>query len=314
MARCGCSSGCSCALTTTDSSTIDFSSSGTGSGGNPFTITGDVKLAPPAEGGANLIENDGNGLSVSCLDVRSCFSAGDGLTYNPVTGVYAARPSTDAGNAIGFGSDGGLFAQGVAPALGCGLEVGGAGETQANVQAWPFPCPIGAAAGGIYCDPGTGELRGDPLERAMTQLNSELRMGPIVVNAGTSLCLDPAGIGSALLNINLAGLCYDYNAFFTYGYAFDVSGDTGDDWQVEVTANIDGVLQTTQIARRENTDAAGSRISGRDQRFAVARRTFAAGSVHTFRTLVCIQNNGATAVTMNNMFAYSDVLLTPEMG
>jgi hypothetical protein len=41
--------------------------------------------------------------------VRPCISAGQGATYNSGTGVVAARLSTDAGNTVVFGVDGGLY-------------------------------------------------------------------------------------------------------------------------------------------------------------------------------------------------------------
>ncbi|MFI9591210.1 hypothetical protein [Nonomuraea sp. NPDC052265] len=50
------------------------------------------------------------GAAVDCDDVRPCLSAGPGATYDPVTGVIAAEISTDAGNQVTIGGDGGLYA------------------------------------------------------------------------------------------------------------------------------------------------------------------------------------------------------------
>ncbi|QKW06917.1 hypothetical protein HUT18_11465 [Streptomyces sp. NA04227] len=61
---------------------------GTGSTANPYVISAEA---------------------VNCTAVRSCLSAGDGITYNPTTGVITARPSSDAGNTVAFGADGGLL-------------------------------------------------------------------------------------------------------------------------------------------------------------------------------------------------------------
>ncbi|MFD9903938.1 hypothetical protein [Streptomyces sp. NPDC059063] len=41
--------------------------------------------------------------------MRPCISAGDGATYNSTTGVMSARLSSDAGNLMDFGADGGLY-------------------------------------------------------------------------------------------------------------------------------------------------------------------------------------------------------------
>jgi hypothetical protein len=60
---------------------------GSGTAGNPFVITSNVQ----------------------CSQVRPCISAGNGAAYNPATGVVSARPSSDAGNTVVFGTDQGLF-------------------------------------------------------------------------------------------------------------------------------------------------------------------------------------------------------------
>ena len=51
-----------------------------------------------------------DGLYVECTDARGCLSGGDGIAYDPATGEIDARLSTDAGNVVSFGTDGGLFA------------------------------------------------------------------------------------------------------------------------------------------------------------------------------------------------------------
>ncbi len=97
----------------TDTPSIDVTVSGTGTAANPYDVSAAVILDPtPPGGGSNLIEEGPGGLYVECADVRTCFSAGDGATYDPATGEIAARPSTDAGNIVTFGTDGGLYATG----------------------------------------------------------------------------------------------------------------------------------------------------------------------------------------------------------
>ncbi|MEC3994990.1 hypothetical protein VSR01_16215 [Actinacidiphila sp. DG2A-62] len=101
-----------------DSPTVDVSVSGTGTSADPYEVSAAVVLDPaPPGGGTNLLGAGPGGLSLECDDVRTCFSAGDGAAYDPATGVITARLSADAGNAVGFGTDGGLFAP---PASGGG--------------------------------------------------------------------------------------------------------------------------------------------------------------------------------------------------
>lgn len=150
-----------------DTDTVDTTVTGTGAPGDPFVVSADVKLDPsPPQGGTNLIGSGADGLFLECADVRGCISAGDGIAYDPGTGVLAARPSTDAGNTLGFGTDGGLLVPPADPLeVGCGLQ--GDGTTAAPLAAFPvageqpwtddWDCDA-AANSTLKCDPGTGAL------------------------------------------------------------------------------------------------------------------------------------------------------------
>ncbi|MER7114121.1 hypothetical protein ABT332_06490 [Saccharomonospora azurea] len=59
-----------------------------------------------------IIEASGAPSAFSCSRARRCFEAGDGLDYNPSTGVFEVRPSGDPGNAVTIGEDGGLYVPG----------------------------------------------------------------------------------------------------------------------------------------------------------------------------------------------------------
>ncbi|QYN17618.1 hypothetical protein [Amycolatopsis sp. DSM 110486] len=78
-------------------------------------VTTDVKLSDEdgnalevRDGGLYVPAGDGGG-AVDCDEMRKCVSAGDGLTYDPKTGVFEAKLSGDDGNTIALGDDGGLF-------------------------------------------------------------------------------------------------------------------------------------------------------------------------------------------------------------
>ncbi|CAL9538029.1 hypothetical protein [Streptomyces sp. enrichment culture] len=149
-------------LVTEDSTCIAFT--GDGTAGSPLTAT---PIVDPAPGNALSCGPDGLMVTpgaVSCDDVRPCLSAGDGIAYDPGTGEISARPSTDAGNVLGFGTDGGLLVPGPEPlATECGLTGDGSAGAPlaAAVAAWPYPCDADTAAGGVYCD-SSGQLRSEP--------------------------------------------------------------------------------------------------------------------------------------------------------
>lgn len=116
--------------------------SGSGSAANPYVIDAEVP----------------------CEDVRQCVSAGDGLSYDPATGVIEAKPSPAAGNNLVVGPDGLYVPTGSATVtVGCGLTGDGSGSAPvtANTGEWPYPCDVDTSAGGVYCDT-TGVLRGAP--------------------------------------------------------------------------------------------------------------------------------------------------------
>jgi len=223
----GGSSGTPTVIQAGDTPTVDTTVTGSGTTADPVIVSSVVRLdATPPAGGANLIQSGPDGLFIECDQVRDCFAAGEGIAYDPATGEIAARPSTDAGNTLGIGSDGGLFAPGGSggtptiiqagdtptvdttvtgagtaadPVIvsstvrldttppggganliqagpdglyaeletGCGLTGDGSSGAPLGVlpsAQWPdlYTCPIDTAAGNVFCDPATGELRTDP--------------------------------------------------------------------------------------------------------------------------------------------------------
>lgn len=101
-----------------DTETVDTTVAGTGTAADPYVVSSDVILDPaPPGGGSNLAHAGPDGVYVECADVRGCLSAGDGIAYDPTTGEIDARPSTDAGNVVSFGTDGGLFSPAAAATM-----------------------------------------------------------------------------------------------------------------------------------------------------------------------------------------------------
>ena len=124
MARCGCSNTCACTVTAgdgitvtgvgsvadpyvvgadgeagnlavVDTATLNLSVAGDGTPGDPWVLSGVVpagSVTPATEATQDLVGA----------------MAGDGLAYDDPGGTLDARLSTDAGNAVVFGTDGGL--------------------------------------------------------------------------------------------------------------------------------------------------------------------------------------------------------------
>lgn len=146
MARCGCAGSCECVLqagpgisiggsgdvdnpfvissaagnvAATDTPTLDLEAVGAGTLPDPVSISGNVRIATDP---GNALVVGGDGLLVSCAAVQACIdttyvlgrissaiTAGQGLSYTPSPDRLSARRSADAGNALVFGGDGGLF-------------------------------------------------------------------------------------------------------------------------------------------------------------------------------------------------------------
>lgn len=137
MARCGCSSTCSCSVVAGDGVTV----SGIGTAGNPYVISADaggalqvndtptVNLTLLGSGteadphiisaavnisaiAGNLVTAQVDGLAVTCESIQDCMGTalGNGLQYNDGLNLFSVFPSADAGNAISIGGDGGIFA------------------------------------------------------------------------------------------------------------------------------------------------------------------------------------------------------------
>jgi hypothetical protein len=108
--------------------------------------------------------------TVSCSQVRSCITGGNGVDFNQTTGQLGVCVSTNAGNLITRDGSGCLF---VAPGnntvtTGCGLSGTGTVLDPLAIEGktWAFPCSQSSTTTtGVYCDPATGFAHGDPQVR-----------------------------------------------------------------------------------------------------------------------------------------------------
>jgi hypothetical protein len=141
MARCGCGGACSCALVAGNNTTV----TGSGTPANPWKV--------------NAVTN--------CDEVRDCLSANQGAAYDPNTGVISVCVSPNAGNSLTRDANGCLFVSpgNNAVVSGCGISGTGTAASPLAIEgkAWPFACDQDSAtAMGVYCDPDTGQVHGDP--------------------------------------------------------------------------------------------------------------------------------------------------------
>ncbi|WP_413808099.1 hypothetical protein [Streptomyces sp. OE57] len=141
--------------------------------GPGVTVTGNGSPSAPYVIGA-----DGGGGTVTCDQVRPCFSAGPGATYNPATGVIGANVSGQAGNNLTINPDGSLYvpAGEATVTAGCGLTGDGSGGAPLAVAtaAWPFACPPETNGTVVTCD-ANGVLRGEPAGKAYFAQYTEMR-------------------------------------------------------------------------------------------------------------------------------------------
>lgn len=92
-------------LAVADTTSIDLTLTGSGA---PYTVSGVVRRDPDPD---NILAIGPGGVLVSCDAVQDCVGAsvGPGLRWDAITRQLTARTSTDAGNVVTFGSDGGLY-------------------------------------------------------------------------------------------------------------------------------------------------------------------------------------------------------------
>lgn len=246
MVRCGCggSSGeCGCTLVAGNNTTV------TGSG-SPWVV--------------NAVTN--------CSQVRTCLSAGCGVTYNSATGAISAAISANAGNALQCLPNG-LFVQTGAATVtaGCGLTGTGApgSPLTADTGAWPYACDIATQGGVVACDPATGQLYSEPRSRSqMSSINEVQAYANLAVPAGAPTVVrtisgnftnpDPCRTAIVVAEQEVEfDLNLPPNARATYGF-------TGDDMVTHInrgaTTENGFAIQATKVLNR-GTIAPGATVN-----------------------------------------------------
>lgn len=188
MARCGCSSQCSCSviagtgvtvtgtgsaadpyvvnaggasLQVADTTTVDHTLAGSGTAADPYILSSTVKVSAAVPD--NLITVQADGLAVQCEAVQDCVGSAiaNGLIYDDGANQIRVRPSTDPGNNLTFGGDGGVFVPTGAATISVAdtscINLSGNGAGLTPVTADPIIDP--AAGNLLTCE--AGGLRAD---------------------------------------------------------------------------------------------------------------------------------------------------------
>lgn len=177
-------------FTASDTSTVDHTLTGSGTLADPYLLTSTVKVSPAAAN--NLITTLGDGLAVTCEDVQDCIgnALDDGLVYDDAANQIRARLSTDVGNQIIFGTDGGLYNAGggggggltsVATTDTNCIDFSGNGTALQPLSAVPIVSPV--AGNLLSC--AAGGLRALLTVGACGLTGNGSAASPLAVNAGT---------------------------------------------------------------------------------------------------------------------------------
>lgn len=238
LAKCGCASStvCPCVLTAGSNITI----SGTGQAGdpwiinagtNPVTVTDtptvdltlvgqNISAAVNLEPTGNLITTTAQGLLVSCASILTCLTAGDGIDAAMLTaGTVAACLSTDANNALVFGTDGCLYA----PVVNAGMGSVAPLDTN-SVDMVVTGGPAFVVSANVKRDPEAGNI----LTIGASGLDVNLTTGcglsgdgtagsPLIVDTNGAVwpwaCTEPTNGGKVYCHVGTGGLVVDPEKF-----------------------------------------------------------------------------------------------------
>ncbi|MFC8723766.1 hypothetical protein [Streptomyces bacillaris] len=247
-----------------DSDTVATEVTGTGTAADPYVVTSSVILDPaPPGGGDQLLQTGPDGLYLECEQVRGCISAGDGAGYDEATGVITARPSTDAGNTLEYGTDGGLLVPGAAELeVGCGLQGAGTAASPlaafpvAGEQPWADDWDCDAAANStLKCDPDTGALWTPPEHTTAAFTIQQLHpMGtPVMPATGNVVIIDGTAWAEGAYDADSLTACrgMTFSAEFT-GHA-EIEWTAGAIFDLAYAIQIDGGPLASRLMYSELT-------------------------------------------------------------
>lgn len=297
-----------------DTSTVDLTISGAGTTVSPYVITASIILDPA---GTNLLLANPGGLFLSCAQVRGCLSAGNGITYNSTTGAISAHLSTDPGNTLVIGTDGGIYdPPGSGVFTDCGLS--GTGTlvdpilVDTGGSAWPFGCDDTEGAP-VYCG-SDGALRVDP-EKFVVYDSVELSTPSDQTDTLAPVGTGPTDVtGPAFFDITNPSTCRDMVLFVEAGVnhcRVVYSGAGANEVTIGTTLLVSGdVTDTVNQAGHQRWRFGGGTTITFDTMGSRSRRTYTLGpgqsaTFNIYNNLDTIAYNGTAS--LNNWSGYVSV-------
>ncbi|MFD3978254.1 hypothetical protein ACFWR6_06675 [Streptomyces griseus] len=249
-------------LEVTDSTTVDLALSGDGSAGTPYSVTAAVILDPaPPGGGTQLLQTGPDGLFLECEQVRGCISAGDGAAYDDTTGVISARPSTDAGNSLSYGSDGGLLVPTADQlTVGCGLQ--GEGTAASPLEAFPiggerawvtdWTCDA-ASNSTLRCDPDSGALWTPPEHTTAMVTAQQLHpLGtPAMPATGTTVIINSTAFAEGRYDADTMTACRGVSFSAAFEAHAEVSWTANSQFDLGLAVSVNGGTAPVRLGYSE---------------------------------------------------------------
>lgn len=195
--------------------------------------------------------------------------------------------------------------------VGCGLDVNDDGTLIANVKPWPYACAQTANGGGMYCDPATGILQSEPHAPGFYQATSGSNDGSSVnvpVGQESRYQHDPMTITN--------NFCDTYEYILLYGYAYDVSGDVGVDYELQIELFVNGTSYIGHSQKVHRTTFQGGNTDqdeGRDQIASQSSIVIPPGGSFTIYTQTSLLHRAGSSgtLTMLGLWAYTSVIGHP---
>ncbi len=177
---------------------------------------------------------------------------------------------------------------------GCGLETAPDGSgVRPKVQTWPYDCNVGDNGSPLYCDPITGELRGEPMKSFPVGASAS-NLSDALLNVGANRCV------TAIATVDTTAFCKDVILVGSIEVEFEISVPAGGQFIVRNNRILDGgPVASTNIYSR-SPESSTVRVELRVSR-GVAPFLLAPGLVHTLSNEICVTNAGPGAGTVHSV-------------